>query len=156
MFRIDKEFEQWQNQFRREAETPFKVDFDLYFLCYMMGIAMGKKNPKNENWKDLTRYFVDDFKSYKSVVATSLILSESRVAGFEEQNDIKKLMEKYFDHEHVNQLSERGMTLMNQYASAGFKELSKNIQNTDEPHHLLITARKLIKEKFKKNPRWQS
>ena len=96
-----------------------------------------------------------DLKSYKSVIATSLILAESRVSGFEEQNDIKKLMEKYFDHEHVNQLSDRGMQLMNQYASAGFKELSKNIQNKDEPHHLLITARKLIKEKFEQNSKWQ-
>ena len=155
MFRIDKEFENWQNQFTKGKESPFKVDFDLYFLCYMMGIAIGKKNPKNDNWKDLTRYFVGDFKNYKSVIATSLILAESRVAGFEEQNDIKKLMEKYFDHEHPNQLSERGMQLMNQYASAGFKELSKNIQSKDEPHHLLITARKLIKEKFEQNSKWQ-
>jgi len=155
MFRIDKEFEDWQEQFRT-GKTPFRVDFDLYFLCYMMGIASGKKNPNSENLKDMTRFFVDDYKGYKSVIATSLILAESKVTGLDKQKDIKQLMEKYFDNENMNQLSDRGVTIMNQYASAGFKELSKNIQKSDTPANLLITANKLIKEKFASNKKWKS
>jgi hypothetical protein len=102
-------------------EGPITHKFDLYYFCLMMGLTIGQKEILN-NGKDITHYFINDYKSSKHIILGSFLLAEMSLIGIEsdDREGIKKIIGECFDPTTSSNLSDTGFIYLNNYANAGF------------------------------------
>ena len=160
-FRIKEPTISWfSNIFNKK---PITTQFDIYYLCLMLGLATGRRStPKNNDEKqpnEFIDYFIDDYKPVRRLIVGLLILSELKQLGLEldEKNDVQDVILKFIDSESPTSLSEEGMKELNRYASGGFDYLAEQLDS--KPFHaeeFLRTYTKVLKKATDQNGNWET
>jgi len=140
-------------QFRNDAEKwfqgiekYFEVKFDLYYFCFIAGIASGRKvSPKSSDVTDLVENFPGPFKSSARLIIGLFLRAELLSLGInmEDRLSVNKTILEYIDPDSPSNLSDKGIRLMNQYSHGGFDALREHFD--DRPRHLDTFFRKFTK-----------
>lgn len=131
---------------------------DFFYLCFLAGIAFGKKDKTNS--KDFVDTGTDktwgnmDFKDNAELIALSLVSAESKSMNYESKEDIEMQLSEYIDVQATSKLSRKGGNTFNQYAAAGYKMITKNISAPVRSDVFLSQVIGLIQKTFKKNQNW--
>jgi hypothetical protein len=114
-----------------EIASHYPTDFDLYYLCFVAGIATPRKEPPVKA-KDFIDYYPGDFTTRGRLLVGLLLATELEEHGIEltEREAVRKNVRGLLESNGIS-LSKEGAKLMNQYAYGGYLELSENF--TDKP-----------------------
>ena len=124
-FRLRKDAEKW---FREIAENPpFKVKWDIYYLCLMAGFAAGRSSESTAA-TDLTERFVEEYRPAKHFIIGLLVIAELKFTGVNraDKAQVRELFKKLVQPNGTNDLTDFGMRRMNAYASGGYEYLAEN------------------------------
>ena len=129
-FRLSPGAEQWFSHL--DGKPPFRTKFDLYYLCVMLGLAIGRK--ADSTGPEFIDYFVDTYKASQRLIAGLLTIAELKKLGInmEDKAAVRKVIAEIFDPNGPTGLSDEGMKILNRYASGGFAYLSESVE---KPHH---------------------
>ena len=129
-FRLSQEAESWFSHLRER--TPFRVKFDFFYLCLILGLAAGRK--ADAVGPEFVGYYVDDYKASHRLISGILIVAELKRLGINmtEKAAVRKVIADLFDPNSPTGLGDEGMRSLNHYASGGFAYLS---ENREKPHH---------------------
>jgi hypothetical protein len=132
-FRLRKDAREWF----KGISDELTLDFDIYYLCLMAGLATGKKAfpPANEA-TDLTQDFPGEYRSRGRLIVSLLLTRELRRMGIEftERVTLHKEIAKLIDPLSSTHLSASGMDEINHYSFGGFDVLADWFE--DRPRHL--------------------
>ena len=122
-FRFRTDAEDW---FRSivSADGPIHTKFDQYYLCLMLGLITGRKEP-HPNAPEFVEYFIADYAAIGRLLVGLLIVAEADRVGVEltEKADVKKLLIDYLDPTDPTGLSDAGFQKLNDYANGGYNAL---------------------------------
>lgn len=122
-FRLRKDAEKWFEQIY--AVPPFKVKWDMYYLCLMAGLAAGRSSDPGPS-TDLVEKWVEEYRPVSRYLIGLLVAAElksSRVP-VTDSAQVKAEFRRLLDVKSPNDLSDVGVRRMNAYASGGFEILS--------------------------------
>ncbi|WP_395943308.1 hypothetical protein [Brevundimonas sp.] len=122
-FRLRKDAEKWFAQIY--AVPPFKVKWDMYYLCLMAGLASGRATEPGPS-TDLVERWVEEYRPVSRYLIGLLVAAELRSSGIamEDKAAVKTEFKRLLDAKSPNDLSDVGVRRMNAYASGGFEYLS--------------------------------
>ena len=112
----------------KNIEKEFKLDFDMWYLCFIAGLATYRKE---DVLSEQTTELVDNFPGLyreKSRVIVALFLSrELKEMGirFTERKVLHKEIRKLLDPLSPSQLSDIGQKEINRYSYGGFEEITE-------------------------------
>lgn len=139
MFKIHKDAKKWAENLLTK-ESPFKTQFDVYYLCLIVGI--GKSTSPAFESKDVTDiipYYTDPYLPYRDVLAGLLLVFELKNAGMTISRDlVKRKLNGLLDVYNATGLSDDATQLMNQYAYGGFIEIREKLSKAPLPHDFLL------------------
>lgn len=124
-FRLRKDAEKW---FREIADAPpFKVKWDVYYLCLMAGFASGRSSESTAA-TDLTERYVEEYRPARHFLIGLLVLAELKLTGVNRSDraQVRELFKKLVQPNGTNDLTDLGMKRMNAYASGGYEYLAEN------------------------------
>ena len=122
-FRLRKDAREWF----RGIEDGFDLDFDIYYLCLMAGLAMGKKESvPTTQASELVDYFPVDYQSKRRVIVALFLSKELEALGISmsERDQVYGQIAKLVDPLTPSGLSDVGMREMNRYSYGGFDILA--------------------------------
>ena len=120
--------------------NPFRTQFDLYYLCLLIGILSGRQLACGSDLKDMTRTFPEAYFEYRHLIAGLLLASELKTAGLPiEKRQVQRKVVEFLRSDTQTFLSAEAVELMNGYAAAGFEIMRENLPKPpSEPHEFLI------------------
>ena len=128
-FRLRRDADHW---FRHIGdEKPFSTKFDVYYLCFILGLAAGRRSSPTTGSSDAPG-FVDSFtrehKPHERLIAGIVLIEHLKHMGLsiEDRRDVNRIVAEIFGSEG---LSSDGVALLNQYASGGFDFLLERYGN---------------------------
>jgi hypothetical protein len=124
-FRLRKDAEKW---FREIADAPpFKVKWDVYYLCLMAGFASGRSSESTAA-TDLTERYVEEYRPARHFLIGLLVIAELKLTGVNrtDKAQVRELFKKLVQPNGTNDLTDFGMRRMNAYASGGWEYLAEN------------------------------
>lgn len=124
-FRLRKDAEKW---FGEIADAPpFKVKWDVYYLCLMAGFASGRSS-ETAAATDLTERYVEEYRPARHFLIGLLVIAELRLTGVNRSDkaQVRELFKKLVQPNGTNDLTDLGMKRMNSYASGGYEYLAEN------------------------------
>ena len=124
-FRLRKDAEKW---FREIADAPpFKVKWDVYYLCLMAGFASGRSSESTAA-TDLTERYVEEYRPARHFLIGLLVIAELKLTGVNrtDKAQVRELFKKLVQPNGTNDLTDVGMRRMNAYASGGWEYLAEN------------------------------
>ena len=135
MFRVHSSFNKWAQKLldsRNDEglESPFKTAFDLYYLCFVVGVGKGRTlDTSSQDMRDLVKTFTESFQEYKYSIAGLLLVSElvnSHVGLNKDlvQSSVVNLLSS------DTLLSSTAVDLMNSYALAGYNIIREELQSS--------------------------
>jgi hypothetical protein len=129
-FRFSLDADNWFSHLR--DKSPFRVKFDFYYLCLMLGLASGRK--AEPAGPEFVGYFVDDYKSSHRLISGLLLVSELQNLGIgmKEKADVRRVIADLFDPNSPTGLSDEGIRALNCYSAGGFSYL---VEHREKPHH---------------------
>ena len=145
-FRLSKDAREWF----RDIEDGFDLDFDIYYLCLMAGLATGKKGSvPTTQAPELVDYFPVAYQSKGRVIVALFLSKELEALGISmsERDQVYGQIARMVDPLTQSGLSHRGMEEMNRYSYGGFDVLA-NEWFEDRPR-IIEAFLPLYKEKIK-------
>lgn len=127
-FRLRTDAQTW---FSEIADAPpFRVKFDIYYLCLLAGFASGRATELTGGAHpatDLVEKFVEDYRPASRLIIGLLVAAELRKSGIDlsEKAQVRALFKRLVDSESPNSLTELGMRRLNAYASGGYEYLAE-------------------------------
>lgn len=155
-FRIRHDARDWFSKIKKQ-KPPINTEFDLYYLCLMMGLASkNKSTPDPSHSADFVDYFVSDYKSQQNLIIGLLIQAELSDKGLtlDDKNQAKKILVKLIDPNSITNLTDDGMNKMNAYASGGFDYLQSKISKPYFAEEFLIRYVEILKTEMDNNHNW--
>ena len=129
-FRLRHDAAKWFKHIR--ASGYYKMDFDSYYLCLLVGLAARRKEAvaKGEA-ADLVEHFPGEYKASGGLLAGLVVCAELDHHGIdvEERKDVQSQLRRLLDPESSSRLSDEGVGEMNSYASGGFEYLCEKLQD---------------------------
>lgn len=158
-FRIRNDAKDWFSKIKKPAKDtpPINTDFDLYYLCLMMGLASKNKNTPNASHStDFRDRFVKQHEHQKNLIIGLLIQAELSDNGLtlDDKSQAKKILTKLVDPNSITNLTDTGMDKMNAYASGGFDYLQSKMLKPHYAEEFLISYVKLLQDEMDKNDSW--
>ena len=68
-FRLRHDVEEWFGAIRKQK--PIETNFDVYYLCLMLGLASGRSSQPSARCEKISEGFVDNFVSSSTNVQTN-------------------------------------------------------------------------------------
>lgn len=124
-FRLPKKTREWFSHIHKE----FELDFDMYYLCLMAGLATDRKvalENELEETTELVSHFPGAYRE-KGRLITSIFLSrELKAMGVQahERDALNRNIASLVDPQGAT-LGEPGMKEMNRYVYGGFEVLTE-------------------------------
>ena len=117
-------------------QGPIQTKFDLYYMCLLMGLAMGKSD-RLRDAPEFVDSFVADYRSVQRLIIGLFILAEMSRLGLDltDREEVRKLLNKYLDPASPAHLREEGFTKLNEYAHAGYLAIAMALHD-QKPYHL--------------------
>lgn len=135
-FRIRKDA---RREFFSELRKEFDIDFHVYYMCLMAGLAARRKtNAPSADTVDLVDNFPGDYKKTGRLIVALLLRTELAVQGvtLEERAKVHERVRELVNSRAASGLSEKGFAEANKYAFAGYDVLTEQID--DKPRSLEI------------------
>lgn len=132
---------------RRDQGTKFKLMFDVYYLCLIMGLHQRRQGSNDQISKTaFIDYYPEVYRDKADLIAGLLIDAEMERKGIlsEDRKSVEKLMLKLIDHMSITKLSGYGLRLLNLYAAGGINHIHENIGNTHELEVFLFQYYELL------------
>ncbi len=127
-FRLRNDAKQWFRGVRRRDD----IDFDIYYLCLMAGLAARRRTTEREiNVTEDTAELVSRFprvyqKQGNLIIALFLATELERVGiNTDERTAVHNFVENYVSNETPSRLSDKGMRELNLYSYGGFEAISE-------------------------------
>lgn len=129
-FRLRQDVESWFKHIK--DEKPIKTMFDRYYLCFILGLAADRRSTPEKmcvKVSDIIDYFITEYRPYQRLITGLLVRAELSRTGIEitERKEISKFFIDYIEPNSPTQLTDLGMTKMNEYASGGFDYLTEQV-----------------------------
>lgn len=137
-FRLRQDAMVWFGRIR--DRHPFKIQWDVYYFCLMIGLQRYKKSPLESvgvKSDEFIRGFPSHYQQSQYFLIGLLLEAEAVSLGLEltEKERVRKQIRDMVDPDSPTKLSEEGERIMNDYASGGFDELLK--EQPDPPYSAL-------------------
>ena len=126
-FSLRRKTRDWFANLRRRKE--FALDFDMYYLCLMAGLATGRKvalaSEQNET-TELVSSFPGPYREKGRLLVSLFLSRELKAMGVEthERSALNRSIAKLVDPD-VAHLSDVGMKEMNKYSYGGYEVLTE-------------------------------
>jgi hypothetical protein len=122
-FKVRKEVFDWFRYI--DGQRPFKNKFDIYYLCFLMGISSGKSSSP-VNAKEFVKDFIEDYQASQGLIIGLLLYVELDNMGvsLDESKEVKIQIERMVDSSKT-MLTLDGFDKINSYANEGFNILFK-------------------------------
>ena len=139
-----------------DREPPLNTQFDLYYLCLLIGLISGKSDSPGQS-QDFVGHFVDGYYPYRRIIAGLLLHTELKHFGIalSESDEIKQKIELLLNSSD-NMLTKDGFDKLNSYASGGFNIICAVI--IDKPRNtaeFLLQYSNLLKSEMSKSTIWK-
>lgn len=135
MFRMRSQVYEWFKHIKISDEEPIKVKLDLYYLCLLLGLSIGRKdNPTNTT--DIVHYFVEQYEPSRKLIVGLMLVAELKHLKEEASSKEKVQAEiaQYLDPDHQAKLTRKGFDTLNSYANGGFNYMVERL--VDKPRHI--------------------
>ena len=129
-----------------------KDNFDIYYLCLMIGISFGTTKEPEE--REITRDFSKTYKPLSSLLIGILISTDSSTTALETKHDVIDHLQNMIDTDSNSNLSPEGETLMNRYVQGGFELLSEHIPEPRNEVVFLLEYKKVLERGFEEEKIW--
>jgi len=130
MFKRHIEAQAWTKAAQsKDNNFLFKRDFHTFYYCFLVGVKLGKRKDVSDRTQsiDFTDNFVEEFHESKFQIIALLItgyLTEQKMK-ISDKKDLERIVDALINiKDQANYLSSEGFERMNQYAQAGFEEIS--------------------------------
>jgi len=137
-FRLRQDVEEWFSQIHKQK--PIETKFDLYYLSLMLGLASGRTSQPSARCSSISEGFVDNFvlayRPYQRLIVGLLLTAELSSLGvsLNESDYVRKKLLDLVDPTSPTNLTELGMTKLNEYSSGGFDYLTEHMEA--KPYHV--------------------
>lgn len=132
---------------RKDGGAKFKIMFDVYYLCLMMGLHQRKLGSLDQLKRDAFIDYYPEVYRDKAELITGLLIDAEMDRKAIHENDrksIEKLMLHLIDHMSVTKLSSKGIEQLNLYAAGGINHIFDYIPNTQELEIFLLRYYELL------------
>lgn len=130
-FRLRKDTREWFKYLKKSRDQGFDLDFDMYYLCLMAGLATGRKEevPQAET-TDLVNEFPGNYRSRGRIIIALFLTREIKAMGIKmsEKRMLHSTIRGLVDPLSSSHLSDAGMKELNKYAFGGFEVLTEWFQ----------------------------
>lgn len=156
MFRLRKSTRDWF----KEISSEFSLDFDMYYLCLMAGLATGRKEEASQaDTTDLVNDFPGNYRSKGRLITALFLSQELKELGIKlsERVALHSAIQGLVDPLSSAHLSEMGMKELNKYSFGGFDVLTEWFD--DRPRTIetfLPLYKRYLDEAIKKNDRFNA
>lgn len=147
-FKLSEDSYKYLKDLKKDKSAgEFKLDFDFYYLCAVLGMTFRRCNSFNSG-KEITRNFPGKYDSYKYKIIALLLDAEKERTGTDDSNrkNFERFMLSYVDPKKETELSEEGEDRLNCYAEGGFQMISEKIGKVDKLDAFLILYHSLFSE----------
>ncbi len=139
------------------GKKPLSTDFDLFYLCLMLGLAGNRKSSSASRSTEFVDYFIGPYKGRARLLIGLTILAQLRNLGvtLHEKEEVTAQISKLIATDHSTSLSSAGMDIFNDYASGGYDILIERFPSA--PHHaeeFLIRYAELLIETLQESGSW--
>ena len=123
-FRLRNDAEKWFADIYREP--PFKVKWDMYYLCLMAGFA-SRRSSEGGSTTELVERWVEPYRPVSRFLIGLLVAAELKQTSvdFGDKTQVRALFRKLLDPKSPNDLTDLGVRRMNAYASGGYEYLAE-------------------------------
>lgn len=124
-FRVRNDAKTW---FKDLLEKSFKLDFDVFYFCFMAGIAAGperKQSASLDDTAELVDNFPDKYKPRGKLLVALFLTRELQALGvaMTEKKAVHTVVARLVSPDSPNYLSDEGMREFNKYAHGGYEVL---------------------------------
>ncbi|EAZ89973.1 hypothetical protein CY0110_07249 [Crocosphaera chwakensis CCY0110] len=154
------EAREWFSKIKKPTKDtpPINTDFDLYYLCLMMGLASkNKSTPDPSHSADFVDRFVKQHERQQNLIIGLLIQAElsDKSLTLDDKNQAKKILKDLIDPTNrFTSLTDDGMDKMNAYASGGFDYLQSKMPKPYFAEDFLIRYVEILKTEMDNNHNW--
>lgn len=109
------------DDFFKLIKNEVDLDFDLYYFCFIAGIAAGRKESV-PNSMDVVAYFPGDYRHRAKLIIALFLSRELRLLGvkMDEKTHVYSEVSRLVNPESQDYLSDEGLREFNKYAQGGF------------------------------------
>jgi hypothetical protein len=121
-FRLRRDVRSWFK------DITFSLDFDMYYLCLMAGLATGRKEMKTtDETTELTDYFPGEFKTRGRIIVAMFLTAELKKHAIHpsERRQMDTVIRELIQPLSPSGLSDMGFREINKYAHGGFDDLTE-------------------------------
>ncbi|MEU4166187.1 hypothetical protein AB0F46_04775 [Streptomyces sp. NPDC026665] len=123
-FRLRRDARDWFKDLR--DDDSFKLDFDVFYFCFIAGIAKIRKSPvTNEHTAELVSNFPGRYAGRGKLLVALFLARELDYLGvtMNEKTEVHSSIAKLVDPTAPHSLSDEGVKHFNQYAHGGYDVL---------------------------------
>lgn len=142
-FRLRKDTRDWF----RHLQPNFAVDFDMFYLSLLSGLASGRKEDVvNTETTELVDYFPGDYRPKGRLIVSLFLSRELRALGIEmtEKQSLHSAIREYVDPLSPSHLSDHGVKEMNRYSFGGYDVLSERMNKPSSLETFLLAYKTVI------------
>lgn len=128
-FRLRRDTRKWF----QDISTSFEVDFDMYYLCFVAGLAAGARNAqtKTAETTELVENFPGPYREKSRIIIALFLSLELQRLEIDrgDREAVHKQIVNLVDPRTPSQLSDAGMKLMNEISYGGFDVLTEEFDD---------------------------
>ena len=145
-FKLPKEAREYYKSIDQK-EKKFKLIFDKYYMCLIMGLNNKKLGRQDEyESADFIEGYPQPYLEKSHLIIGLLINAEMERQGIdaEDRSSVENLILQLIDTDSSTKLSEKGMELLNRYAAGGMDIIRDYIPKTGDLEVFLVAYHRLI------------
>ena len=123
-FRLRRDARQWF----RGIHSAFSLDFDMYYLCLMAGLAESRlANTATAETTELVDNFPGEYRTKGRLVVALFLARELRRLSidYSERTTVHETIDRLVEPLSPSQLSDEGLREINRYAYGGYEVLTE-------------------------------
>lgn len=130
------------------SDCKFKLQFDVYYCCALVGLAACKIDENATDLRDLTDNYPREYSENRMYIAGLLIASEAKRQGIDSESpQIENLMLQYLSNDETTYLSDDGIKILNSYSLEGFNIIKDFLPDKPTSREEFLEAFKLALDK---------
>jgi hypothetical protein len=135
-FQLHKDARTW---FKKVLDqNPLPTLFDVYQLCFTLGIAAGRHEPIDEGGDDFMDEFIQRYRPYELLIIGAMLAEslDRQGVALTDRAEVVREIERLVDSKGVGlHLTQNGYRELNAYATGGFNYLREELE--DPPNNMV-------------------